>query len=103
MDTKTYERTETGKAEIFAMTTCPICGAGGDGNTDTWDFVSNKWSKAPLLCGHGYVFTENCNPTDDAANDCWQDSVLIRPEYIQELEALGYSDITPSELGGYDD
>ncbi len=90
-NTKTYELTETGKAQILSINTCPICGATGDGNTDTWDFVSNRWNKAPLLCGHGYVFTENCNPTDDASLDDWQESALIRPEYIQELEALGYT------------
>lgn len=91
MDTKkNYTLTETGKAEVLSINTCPICGAAGDGNLDSWDFYSNRWNKAPLLCEHGYVLTENMNITDDAANDDWQDSVLILPEYIPELEALGY-------------
>jgi len=88
---KTYTLTETGKAEVLSIFTCPICGEASDSNLDSWDFVSNRWNKAPLLCGHGYRFTENLNPTDDAANDDWQVSVLIKPEYIPELEALGYS------------
>ena len=92
MENKIYQITESGKAEVLSMSTCPICGAARDGNLDSWDYVSNRWNKAPLLCEHGYWFTENFNPTDDAANDDWQDSVLILPEYIHELEALGYSE-----------
>ena len=87
---KNYKITETGKAEILSNT-CPICGAARDNNLDSWDYVSNCWNKAPLLCGHGFWITENFNPTDDAANDDWQECILIRPEYIPELEALGYS------------
>ena len=94
MKKKIFTLTETGKAEILSLDTCPICGAGRDNNIDSWGYVSNCWTKAPLLCEHGYVFTENNNNTEDAANDDWQVSVLIRPEYIQELEALGYSEAT---------
>ena len=88
---KNYKITETGKAEILSINTCPICGAARDNNLDRWDYVSNCWNKSPLTCGHGYWITENMNTTDDAANDDWQDSVLILPEFIPELEALGYS------------
>ena len=91
MEAKKFFITETGKAEVLSIDSCPICGAARDNNLDRWDFVSNRWNKAPLLCGHGYWITENLNPTDDAANDDWQDSILIKPEYIPELEALGYS------------
>ena len=89
---KSFTITETGKGEILSLNTCPICGAGRDGNLDSWDYVSNRWNKAPLLCEHGYWFTENMNTTDDAANDDWQESILIRQEYIPELEALGYTE-----------
>ena len=94
MEAKKFTLTETGKAEILSIDTCPICGAARDSNLDKWDYVSNCWNKAPLTCGHGYWITENMNPTDDAANDDWQDSVLILPEFIPELEALGYSEAT---------
>ena len=93
---KQFHLTETGKAEILSMTTCPICGACYNGDTSTWDFYSNRWSKAPLTCGHGFAFTENFNNTDDAANDDWQDSVIIFPEFIPELEALGYEEEQPA-------
>ena len=87
---KNYKITETGKAEVLSISTCPICGSGRDDNLESWSFVSGCWNKAPLTCGHGYWITENMNTTDDAANDDWQESVLILPEYIPELEALGY-------------
>lgn len=90
---KNYEITETGKAEVLSMTTCPICGAARDNNLESWGFVSGCWNKAPLVCGHGFVFTENMNITDDASLDDWQSSVLIRREFIQELEALGYTSL----------
>jgi hypothetical protein len=51
-----------------------------------------------LLCGHGFKFNENLNTTDDAANDDWQESVLILPEYIPELEALGYTEKLEEEI-----
>lgn len=89
---KNFTLTETGKAEILSITTCPICGASGNGDTSTWDYVSNCWNKSPLTCGHGSRFTENMNTTDDAANDDWQTSILIYPEFIPELEALGYTE-----------
>ena len=84
-----YQITETGKAEVLSIN-CPICGADVDGNTSTWDFVSSCWEKIPLACGHGFRFNENLNTTDAA--DDWQSSVVIFPEYIQELEALGYTE-----------
>lgn len=92
--TKFYQITETGKAEILpadhSIDTCPICGADVDGNLDRWDYVSNCWEKIPLACGHGFRFNENLNTTDAA--DDWQSSVVIFKEYIQELEALGYTE-----------
>lgn len=94
---KNFTITETGKAEIISTTTCPICGACYDGDTTTWDFVSNCWSKAPLTCGHGVALTENTNNTDDASLDNWQDSVLIFAEFIPELEALGYKEEVEEE------
>ena len=94
--TKTYQLTESGKAEVLSET-CPICGADVDGNLDGWDFVSNCWEKIPLVCSHGFKFNENLNTTDDAANDDWQESVLILPEYIPELEALGYTECRKGE------
>ena len=90
MEAKKFFITETGKAEILNTSICPICGAGRDNNLDRWDYVSNCWNKSPLTCGHGYWITENMNTTDDAANDDWQTSILILPEFIPELEALGY-------------
>jgi hypothetical protein len=98
MTTKFYQITETGKAEVLSTINCPICGADVDGNTLNWDFVSNSWTKIPLLCGHGFKFNENLNTTDDAANDDWQESVLILPEYIPELEALGYTEKLEEEI-----
>ena len=92
MKAKKFFITETGKAEILNTSICPICGAARDNNLESWGFVSGCWNKAPLLCGHGFWITENFNPTDDAANDDWHESVLIRPEFIPELEALGYSE-----------
>jgi hypothetical protein len=89
-NTKFYELTETGKAEVLSTINCPICGADVDGNTLNWDYVSNSWTKIPLICGHGFRFNENLT-TDDAADD-WQSSVVIFKEYIQELEALGYTE-----------
>ena len=89
---KIFTLTETGKAEILSINTCPICGAGRDNNIDRWGFISGCWNKAPLLCEHGYWFTENINTTDDADKDNWEESVLILPEYIPELEALGYTE-----------
>ena len=94
MEAKKFFITETGKAEVLSITTCPICGASRESNLDSWDYVSNRWNKAPLTCGHGYWITQNMNTTDDAANDDWQDSILILPEFIPELEALGYSQAT---------
>jgi hypothetical protein len=87
--TKTYQLTESGKAEVLSET-CPICGADVDGNISTWDYMSS-WTKIPLICGHGFRFNENLNTTDDAANDDWQNSVVVYKEFIQELEALGYT------------
>ena len=87
--TKTYQLTESGKAEVLSET-CPICGADVDGNISTWDYVSNLWERIPLLCGHGFRLNENI--TDDANTDDWQTSVVIFKEYIQELEALGYTE-----------
>jgi hypothetical protein len=87
--TKTYQLTESGKAEVLSET-CPICGADVDGNISTWDYMSS-WTKIPLACGHGFRFNENLNTTDDAANDDWQNSVVVYKEFIQELEALGYT------------
>ena len=89
-----YQITETGKAEILfpSIDTCPICGADVDTNTLNWDFVSNSWTKIPLLCGHGFRLNENNNITDDANNDDWQTSVVIYRCYIQELQALGYTE-----------
>lgn len=92
-----FHLTETGKAEIPSMTTCPICGACYNGDTSTWDFSSGRWSKAPLICGHGFAFTENSNNTDDASLDNWQDSVIIFVEFIPELEALGYEEEVEEE------
>jgi hypothetical protein len=94
MKAKKFFITETGKAEILNTSICPICGAARDNNLDRWDYISNVFNKSPLTCGHGYWITENMNTTDDAANDDWQEAVLIRPEFIQELEALGYSEAT---------
>lgn len=91
---KTYKITETGKAEVLSNT-CPICGADVDGNLDRWDFVSGCWEKIPLACGHGFRFNENLT-TDDAADD-WQSSVVIYPEFIQELQALGYTECRKGE------
>ena len=88
---KTYKITENGKAEVLSIN-CPICGADVDGNLDRWDYVSNLWERIPLLCGHGFRLNENLNITEDAANDDWQNSVVIFKEYIQELEALGYTE-----------
>ena len=88
---KTYKITETGKAEVLSNT-CPICGADVDSDLSTWVFVSNCWEKIPLACSHGFRFNENLNTTEDAANDDWQNSVVIFPQYIQELEALGYTE-----------
>jgi hypothetical protein len=98
MTTKFYQITETGKAEVLSTINCPICGADVDGNLDRWDYVSNCWVKIPLVCGHGFKFNENLNTTDDAANDDWQESVLILPEYIPELEALGYTEKLEEEI-----
>ena len=95
---KIYELTESGKAVLSGSNTCPICGAGGSGNTRNRDFVSNVWTRIPLTCGHGFVIGENLNVTSDAAKDDWQQAILIRPEYIPELEALGYEE---AELESY--
>ena len=92
MTTKFYQITETGKAEVLSTINCPICGADVDTNTLNWDFVSNSWTKIPLLCGHGFRLNENLNITDDANNDDWQTSVVIYRCYIQELQALGYTE-----------
>jgi hypothetical protein len=89
---KNYKITETGKAEVLSTINCPICGADVDSDTTTWDFVSSCWVKIPLACGHGFRFNENLNTTTDAANDDWQSSVVIYRCYIQELEALGYTE-----------
>ena len=91
-----YIITESGKAEILSINTCPICGAEVDGDLETWDFVSGSWEKIPLLCGHGFRFNENLK-TDDANNDDWQTSVVIFPRYIRELEALGYTECRKGE------
>jgi len=88
---KTYTVTESGKAEVLSIN-CPICGADVDSDLSTWDFVSSCWEKIPLACGHGFRFNENLNTTDDAANDDWQTSVVIYRCYIQELQALGYTE-----------
>jgi hypothetical protein len=88
---KTYTVTESGKAEVLSIN-CPICGADVDSDLDVWDFVSNSWTKIPLICGHGFRFNENLNTTQDAANDDWQNSVVVYKEFIQELEALGYTE-----------
>ena len=93
---KTYTVTESGKAEI-SIDTCPICGADVDSDLSTWDFVSNCWEKIPLVCGHGFRFNENLNTTDDANNEDWQNSVVIYTEFIQELEALGYTECRKGE------
>ena len=93
MEAKKFFITETGKAEVLSITTCPICGAARGNNLDRWDYVSNCWN-TPLLCKHGYCITQNINPTDEAANRRWQHSIHIKPEYIPELEALGYSQAT---------
>ena len=95
---KTYKITESGKAEVLSTINCPICGADVDGNLDGWDYVSNSWVKIPLLCGHGFRFNENLNTTDDAANDDWQTSVVIYRCYIQELQALGYTEKLEEEI-----
>jgi hypothetical protein len=87
--TKTYQLTESGKAEVLSTINCPICGADVDGNISTWDYMSS-WTKIPLICGHGFRFNENLT-TDDAADD-WQSSVVIYRCYIQELQALGYTE-----------
>ena len=94
--TKTYQLTESGKAEVLSET-CPICGADVDGNLDGWDYVSNSWEKIPLACSHGFRFNENLK-TDDANNDDWQTSVVIFPQYIQELQALGYTEKLEEEI-----
>jgi hypothetical protein len=92
---KTYKITETGKAEVLSTINCPICGADVDSDTESWDFVSGCWEKIPLACGHGFRFNENLT-TDDAADD-WQSSVVIYRCYIQELEALGYTELEEEE------
>jgi hypothetical protein len=88
--TKFYQITETGKAEVLSET-CPICGADVNGDLSTWDYMSS-WTKIPLICGHGFRFNENLNTTQDAANDDWQNSIVVYKEFIQELEALGYTE-----------
>lgn len=70
-------KTESDNLEFVGVEYCPICGAISNGDTHSWDYVSNQWCKAPLLCGHGFRFTENMNTTFDASNDDWQSSIVI--------------------------
>ena len=65
MKQKFYQLTETGKAEILSVN-CPICGAGVDGDTSTWDFVSKSQSpKSGQL--HSNMGGTYINRTSDCA------------------------------------
>jgi hypothetical protein len=77
--------TDMGNAQFENTTECPICGAKRNTDSSTWDYSSESWVKAPLLCGHGFSLTENANQTDDASKDHWKDSVVIYKKHLLKL------------------